>query len=60
MFPEVAREEKGVTLVPFLLDGVAGVRELNQGDGIHPERGGRAGSWRRTCWRALEPILTGS
>jgi acyl-CoA thioesterase-1 len=35
MFPEVAREE-GITLMPFLLDRVAGVPEMNQGDGIHP------------------------
>ncbi len=39
MFPEVAREE-GITLVPFLLDRVAGVPELNQGDGIHPNEAG--------------------
>jgi acyl-CoA thioesterase I len=35
MFPEIAREE-GATLMPFLLDGVAGIATLNQGDGIHP------------------------
>lgn len=39
MFPEIAREA-GVTLVPFLLDGVAGRPELNQGDGIHPNVAG--------------------
>ena len=32
--------EKGVTLLPFLLDGVAGQRELNQADGIHPNYAG--------------------
>ena len=35
MFPDLARENN-VGLLPFLLDGVAGVRNLNQGDGIHP------------------------
>ena len=35
VFPAVARET-GAELVPFLLDGVAGREELNQGDGIHP------------------------
>jgi acyl-CoA thioesterase I len=35
MFPAVASAE-GVTLAPFLLEGVAGKAELNQGDGIHP------------------------
>ena len=39
MFPEVARES-GATLVPFLLKGVAGQAELNQGDGIHPNAAG--------------------
>jgi acyl-CoA thioesterase-1 len=39
MFPEIAREA-GATLVPFLLEGVAGRTELNQGDGIHPNRAG--------------------
>jgi acyl-CoA thioesterase-1 len=39
MFPAVAREE-GAVLVPFLLEGVAGVAEMNQGDGIHPNETG--------------------
>lgn len=34
-FPKLARET-GVTLLPFLLDGVGGIAKLNQGDGIHP------------------------
>jgi len=41
MFPAVAQAE-GVTLLPFLLEGVAGRAELNQSDGIHPNvRGAR-------------------
>jgi acyl-CoA thioesterase-1 len=39
VFPEVARET-GAELVPFLLNGVAGRAELNQGDGIHPNVAG--------------------
>ena len=35
IYPELA-EEKGVELIPFLLEGVAGEPELNQSDGIHP------------------------
>ncbi len=35
LFSTVARE-KGVELLPFLLDGVAGDPALNQDDGIHP------------------------
>lgn len=35
MFPELARSES-VELLPFLLEGVAGVPALNLADGIHP------------------------
>jgi len=35
VFGKVAAEEH-VTLLPFLLDRVAGIPRLNQGDGIHP------------------------
>ncbi len=35
IYPRLA-EELGVTLMPFLLDGVAGRAELNLADGIHP------------------------
>ena len=57
MFPAVAREE-GVTLVPFLLDRVAGNPDLNQGDGIHPnERGARIVA--DNVFRAILPVLVG-
>jgi acyl-CoA thioesterase I len=39
VFPRVAQSEK-VILSGFLLDKVAGVRELNQADGIHPTEEG--------------------
>ncbi len=35
VFPRMAKAH-GVQLIPFLLQGVAGVAELNQPDGIHP------------------------
>ena len=35
IFPEIA-EKNGLPLIPFLLDGVAGIPELNLEDGIHP------------------------
>ncbi|WP_246048630.1 arylesterase [Leptospira sarikeiensis] len=35
IFPRVAKREK-IEFMPFLLDGVAGDRRLNQDDGIHP------------------------
>ena len=38
---ETSRENK-ITLVPFLLEGVAGVPDLNQADGIHPTSSGAA------------------
>jgi acyl-CoA thioesterase-1 len=55
VYPTVAKE-KGVTLLPFLLAGVAGKRELNQGDGVHPNDRGEhivAGN----VWEGLERVL---
>ena len=40
LFPRVAKEER-LPLVPFLLEGVAGRKELNQEDGIHPSAEGQ-------------------
>lgn len=41
IFTGVAREfGREVTFVPFLLEGVAGLPELNQADGIHPNAQG--------------------
>lgn len=55
IFPTVARET-GVGLVPFLLDGVAGVPGLNQADGIHPTPEGHR-RMARNLWPSLEPLL---
>lgn len=46
-----------VALVPFLLQGVAGVETLNQRDGIHPTADG-ARIIADTVWGALRPMLT--
>lgn len=55
VFPEVARRT-GVMLMPFLLQDVAGVRGLNQSDGIHPnDEGERIVA--RNVWKALRPLL---
>ena len=35
IYPNLAEKHK-VTLIPFFLEGVGGVRKLNQNDGIHP------------------------
>ncbi len=40
MYPRLAKDLK-VPLVPFLLEGVGGVRALNQADGIHPTAEGQ-------------------
>lgn len=40
MYPRIARE-MDVPLVPFLLEGVGGVADLNQADGIHPTAEGQ-------------------
>lgn len=55
VYPQVA-EAEDVVLVPFLLDGVAGVPELNQADRIHPTPEGH----RRAAvnaWPYLESVL---
>lgn len=39
MYTNIARTEK-VPMLPFLLEGVAGKREYNQADGIHPNAQG--------------------
>jgi len=41
MYPRLAAARR-LHFVPFLLDGVAGVRELNFADGLHPNGGGHA------------------
>lgn len=55
LFLTVAADH-AVTLIPFLLEGVAGVPSLNQPDGIHPtEAGARIAA--RNVWRTLAPVL---
>lgn len=58
-FREVFRslaESRDVTFVPFLLEGVAGMPDLNQGDGIHPNEAGAA-RVAEHLWPSLEPLL---
>lgn len=55
VYPRVAKE-KGATLLPFLLAGVAGHRELNQGDGIHPNYVGER-IVAANVWTGLKPVL---
>lgn len=55
VYPELARAND-VHLLPFLLDGVAGHRELNQSDGIHPNMEGER-IVARNVWEGLKPLL---
>jgi acyl-CoA thioesterase-1 len=54
-YREVAAQH-GAVLIPFLLDGVAGLPDMNQGDGIHPTAAG-AEKVADTVWSALRPIV---
>jgi acyl-CoA thioesterase I len=54
-YNELARENNA-TLIPFLLEGVGGHRELNQPDLIHPNAAGHR-IIADLVWRTLEPIL---
>lgn len=58
IFPDLARRNR-TALVPFLLEGVGGVSELNQADGIHPTAKGHE-IMAATVWRVLSSILRGA
>jgi len=47
---------KGAALIPFLLQGVAGQRNLNQADGVHPNNAGER-IVAENVWKSLRPIL---
>lgn len=55
IFPDLARTND-TALIPFLLDGVGGIPELNLPDGIHPTAEGHA-IVAETMWQSLRPIL---
>jgi acyl-CoA thioesterase-1 len=55
VFPRVAAEA-GVTLMPFLLEGVGGVPELNQADMIHPTPEGQM-RVAENVWKVVEKVL---
>jgi acyl-CoA thioesterase-1 len=54
VYPALA-EKYRIPLVPFLLQNVAGIDELNQADGIHPTAAG-ALIVADNVWRVLEPL----
>jgi len=55
IYPDLAREYDAV-LVPFFLEGVAGVTSLNQADGVHPTQEGQR-IIAETVWKHLRPVL---
>jgi acyl-CoA thioesterase-1 len=55
IYPALARAND-IALVPFLLDGVAGVPRLNQADGIHPTAEGQR-KLADNVWPQLRPLL---
>lgn len=56
IYPDLARSNRAA-LVPFLLEGVAGVDSLNQADGIHPTARGQE-IVAENVWRVLRDVLT--
>jgi acyl-CoA thioesterase-1 len=54
-YRELAKRNKA-TLIPFVLEGVGGVRELNLPDGIHPTAKGQE-IVANNVWKALESVL---
>ncbi len=55
IFPDLASENKA-GLIPFLLDGVGGSRDLNLPDGIHPNVDGHK-IVAENVWNVLEELL---
>jgi acyl-CoA thioesterase-1 len=55
IYPEVA-VEKDVTLIPFLLENVGGIPELNLPDGIHPTEEGHK-IVLETIWPYIENLI---
>jgi acyl-CoA thioesterase-1 len=58
VYPEVAKRN-GLPLVPFLLDGVAGVDSLNQPDMLHPTAAGQR-RVAETVWPAVLKAISRS
>ena len=55
IYAEAARKHDAV-LVPFVLEGVAGIQRLNQSDGVHPTAEGQK-IIADTVWKTLESEL---
>jgi acyl-CoA thioesterase-1 len=57
VFYDVA-QENNTAMIPFLLEGVGGLREFNQPDLIHPNPAGHK-LVADVVWKTLEPLLIG-
>lgn len=55
VYPTLAKRN-GTALIPFVLEGVGGIAELNQKDGIHPTAEGNK-IIVETIWAVLKPLL---
>lgn len=55
IYPELAKNFN-IPLIPFLLEGVAGIPELNLDDGIHPTAEGHK-ILAENVWQVLVPVL---
>ena len=55
IFPDLA-EKNDVYLIPFLLEDVAGIPDLNQQDGIHPTAEGQE-ILAENVWEVLKPVI---
>ncbi|WP_299123044.1 arylesterase [uncultured Winogradskyella sp.] len=55
IFADIARKNN-LEFIPFILDNVGGIAELNQSDGIHPTAEGHR-ILANTVWETLEPLL---
>ena len=54
-FRDLAKQNQAA-LIPFVLEGVGGIHELNLPDGIHPTAKGHE-IVAQNVWKALEPVL---
>jgi acyl-CoA thioesterase I len=55
MFASLAKKNNAA-LIPFILEGVGGVRQMNLPDGIHPTANGHE-IVAENVWKVLEPVL---
>ena len=55
IYPDLAKKHNAL-LIPFVLENVGGIRELNLPDGIHPTAKGQE-IVAANVWKVLEPVL---